>query len=116
MFNQELTTGLAMGIAGATDRNGHSKVINGNTVWRQTYYIKCSNNTPLSSFQRRLYRLKMTTTFSTDWIIIQGIHLCIFRPHGNEKNEGGERDYRRTLPSVINQLKTGTVVCERAPS
>lgn len=38
------------------------------------------------------------------------------RPHGNKKNEGGERDYRRTLPSVINQLKTDTVVGERAPS
>lgn len=38
------------------------------------------------------------------------------RPHGNKKNEGGERDYRRTLPSVINQLKTGIVVGEKTPS
>lgn len=92
-------------------------MINGNTVWRQTYYIKCSNNTPLSSFQRRLYRLKNDNDFQYRLVHYTGDSSVYSpRPHGNKKNEGGERDYRRTLPSVINQLKTDTVVGERAPS
>lgn len=69
-----------------SNRNGHSKEMEGIIVWRQTYHIKRSNKTPDATFQRRLYQVKNAESRYRLIHYTGDSSAYSPRSHGNQKN------------------------------